>query len=213
MPGAFAVSEPRGNRHSRRKYPHGFQLTVTLAKGKRARGDRGQSNDRDAEPSLHFRNRYIFACETQAELAGWTAALLDTGTAQSAAVAAAAAMAAAGGAAGRPPALSPPGSARSVEFAPITPREKLPKGTGEWSEDRFRALSERSFSVASEMSFHSAELEVRDSSPGGTGQTEQRQRRVALVAELEAQLAADAVLLSPEASQLIERLKLVCATK
>jgi hypothetical protein len=43
-------------------------------------------------------------------------------------------------------------------------------------------------------------------------ETEQRQRRVALVAELEAQLAADAVLLSPEASQLIERLKLACAT-
>jgi hypothetical protein len=86
----------------------------------------------------------------------------------------------------------------------------------EFSEDRFRAMSERSFSVASEISYHSADmgpgLQLTSSSASAIAESEQRQRRVALVAELEAQLAADAVLLSPEATQLIERLKLACAT-
>jgi hypothetical protein len=77
-------------------------------------------------------------------------------------------------------------------------------------------MSERSFSVASEISYHSADmgpgLQLTSSSASAIAESEQRQRRVALVAELEAQLAADAVLLSPEATQLIERLKLACAT-
>ena len=71
-------------------------------------------------------------------------------------------------------------------------------------------MSERSFSAASELSFHSADLQLTTTARSPS-ETEQRDRRVALVAELEAQLAADAVLLSPEAAQLIERLKLACA--
>ena len=55
--GAFSVSEPRGKRHSRRKYPWAFQLSVTLAKGKRARADRqADSVDETAQP-VKFRNR------------------------------------------------------------------------------------------------------------------------------------------------------------
>ena len=57
--GAFSVQEPRGKRHSRRKYPWAFQLSVTLAKGKRARTDRqADSVDETAQPQpFKFRNR------------------------------------------------------------------------------------------------------------------------------------------------------------
>lgn len=53
--GAFSVSEPRDKRHSRRKYPWAFQLSVTLAKGKRPRAER-QVEDETAQP-FKFRNR------------------------------------------------------------------------------------------------------------------------------------------------------------
>merc|ERR1711988_931134 len=96
--------------------------------------------------------------------------------------------------------VSPVSSARTPEQSRSS--ESLTK---EFSEERFRAMSERSFSVASELSYHSADLHLSTFARSSSA-AEECQRRVALVAELEAQLAADAVLLSPEASQLIERL-------
>lgn len=159
--------------------------------------------------------RYIFATESQAELAGWKAALLGTGNTLSAA-----GTTPGGGIATNSsiPTSDDSVSAKSVEFAsplssPSANREPRSGGCPprQFSEERFRARSDRSFSVASELSYHSADLQPATSARS-MSETEQRQRRVALVAELEAQLAADAVLLSPEASQLIERLKLACAT-
>lgn len=168
--------------------------------------------------------RYIFATESQTELEGWKAALLATCDVPSTAAAATATTPRDGNAISTaPPTSGDSMSVKSVEFASpesfANVREVAPNGGSqprEFSEERFRTMSERSFSVASELSYHSADLQLTTSAQSLTkypSEVEQRQRRVALVAELEAQLAADAVLLSPEASQLIERLKVACATR